>query len=105
MTNRWTFNNDELFELVRNGRKCGTCGRYSDDSPMANVGEIQEIFNSHGETIRIQITSVRKCRFCDIDDTWARTEGEGDLCIMRRHQNSMPPNNTWNSRYRQINNR
>ena len=81
MTNRWTFDNDELFELVRNGRKCGTCGRYSDASPMANVGEIQEIFNSHGEIIRIQITSVRKCRFCDIDDTWARTEGEGNLSL------------------------
>ncbi|MBR3782321.1 MAG: hypothetical protein IKL14_02955 [Alphaproteobacteria bacterium] len=44
--NRWTFDNDELFDLVRNGRKCGTCGRYSDASPMANVSEIQEIFNS-----------------------------------------------------------
>lgn len=81
MTNRWTFDNDELFELVRNGRKCGTCSRYSDDAPMATVGEIQEIFNSHGETITIQITAVRKCRFCDIDDPWVRIEGEGDLSL------------------------
>ena len=81
MDNRWTFDNDKLFELVRIGRKRGTCSRYSDEKSMANVGEIQEIFNSHGETIRIQITSVRKCRFCDIDDAWAKIEGEGDLSL------------------------
>ena len=81
MTNRWTFDNDDLFELVRNGCKRGTCCRYSDTEPMANVGEIQEIYNSRGETITVQITAVRKCRFCDIDNTWARTEGEGDLSL------------------------
>ena len=81
MINRWTFDNDDLFELVRIGRKRGTCCRYSDTEPMAKVGEIQEIFNSRGETIRIQITNVRKCCFCDIDDTWAKTEGEGDLSL------------------------
>ena len=66
--NRWTFDNDELFELVRTGRKRGTCGRSSDEEPMAKIGDIQEIYNNHDETIRIQITAVRKCRFCDIDD-------------------------------------
>ena len=79
--NRWTFDNDELFELVRNGRKTGTCCRRSDKGPMAKIGDIQEIYNSRGETIRIQITSVRKCRFCDVDDAWAKIEGEGDLSL------------------------
>ena len=79
--NRWSFNDDNLFELVRSGRKCGTCSRYSCDANMAYVGEIQEIYNSRGETIKIQITAVRKCRFCDIDDTWAQIEGEGDLSL------------------------
>ncbi|MBR2511024.1 MAG: ASCH domain-containing protein, partial [Alphaproteobacteria bacterium] len=23
----------------------------------------------------------RKCRFCDIDDAWAKIEGEGDLSL------------------------
>ena len=68
MINRWTFDDDNLFELVRNERKHGTCSRYSCDADMAYVGEIQEIYNNHDETIRIQITAVRKCRFCDIDD-------------------------------------
>lgn len=81
MNNRWTFDNDELFDLVRNGRKHGTCCRCSDGTPMAAVGDIQEIYNSHGKVITIQITAVRKCRFCDIDDAWARTEGEGDRSL------------------------
>ena len=79
--NRWTFDNDELFMLVRNGRKQGTCSRYSDKEPMAKIGDVQEIYNSRGETIRIQITAVQKCRFCDIDDAWAKIEGEGDLSL------------------------
>ena len=81
MINRWTFDNDELFELVRIGRKRGTCCRYINNTPMAEVGEIQEIFNSRGERITVQITAVRKCRFCDIDDAWAKTEGEDDLSL------------------------
>lgn len=81
MINRWTFDNDELFELVRIGRKCGTCCRYTNNTPMTKVGEIQEIFNSRGETITVQITAVRKCRFCDIDDTWTQIEAEGDLSL------------------------
>ena len=81
MIERWTFDNDELFELVRIGRKRGTCCRYSDDASMATVGAIQEIYDSHGNTITIQITAVRKCRFCDVGAAWAHIEGEGDLSL------------------------
>lgn len=81
MNSRWTFDNDDLFELVRIGRKRGTCCRHSDDEPMTTVGDIQEIYNSRGEVITVQITAVRKCRFCDIDAQWAQTEGEGDLSL------------------------
>ena len=42
MINRWTFDNDELFELVRIGQKRGTCSRNSDEEPMAKIGDIQE---------------------------------------------------------------
>ena len=79
--NRWSFNNDNLFDLVRNGRKRGTCSRYSCDADMATIGAIEEIYNSRGEIIKIQITAVRKCRFCDIDDAWAKIEAEGDLSL------------------------
>jgi uncharacterized protein YhfF len=81
MINRWTFDDDNLFELVRNGRKYSTCSRYSCDADMAYVGEIQEISNSRGETIKIKITAVRLCRFCDVDTAWAHIEGEGDLSL------------------------
>ncbi len=81
MINRWTFDDDNLFELVRNGRKYGTCSRYSCDADMAYVGEIQEISNSRGETIKIKITAVRLCRLCDVDTAWAHIEGEGDLSL------------------------
>ncbi len=36
---------------------------------------------SRGDTILVQITDVRKSRFCDVDDAWAQTEGEGDLSL------------------------
>lgn len=81
MNSRWTFDNDSLFDLVRNGRKRGTCSRYSDKEPMTKIGDIQEIYNSRCETITIQITAVRKCHFCDIDNSWAEIEGEGDLSL------------------------
>lgn len=57
----WSFNNDELFELVRCGRK----------------------------TAKIQITKVEIKRFCDIDEEWAKKEGEGDLslaCWQKMHK-------------------
>lgn len=81
MTKRWTFDNDELFELVRIGRKRGTCCRYTNDKDMANIGDIEEIFNSNNDTITIKITAVRKSQFCDIDTSWAIIEGEGDLSL------------------------
>lgn len=49
MDNRWTFDNDKLFELVRIGRKRGTCSRNSDEEPMAKIGDVQEIYNSRGK--------------------------------------------------------
>lgn len=78
---RWTFDNDALFDLVRSGIKHGTCSLWQGDDKMTPVGTISEIYNSRGETVRIKTTSSRKCRFCDIDASWARTEGESDLSL------------------------
>ena len=77
----WTFDNDELFDLVACGRKRGTCCLYDTDENMAKVGDINIIYNSRNEQIKIQITNVRKCRFCDVDEKWAKTEGEGDSSL------------------------
>ena len=78
---RWTFDNDALFDLVRNGIKRGTCCLWRGDDKMTSVGSISEIYNSHGETVRIKTSAVRKCRFRDVDASWARLEGEGDQSL------------------------
>ena len=48
---------------------------------MSKVGETNIIYNSKNEEIKIKITKVRKIRFCDVDEQWAKTEGEGDLSL------------------------
>ena len=81
MDNRWTFDNDELFVLVACGKKRGSCSLYGGDDQLSKIGDINIIYNSKNEQIKIQITNVRKCRFCDVDENWARIEGEGDLSL------------------------
>ena len=81
MIDKWSFNNDELFDLVVRGKKRGTCSLYTIDDHLSKVGDINIIYNSNNEQIKIKITGVRKCRFCDIDESWAKTEGEGDLSL------------------------
>lgn len=77
----WTFDNDELFDLVACGKKHGTCSLYDTDANMSKVGDINIIHNSKNEQIKIKIINVRKCCFCDVDATWAKIEGEGDLSL------------------------
>ena len=79
--NRWTFDNDELFDLVARGKKRGTCSLFEGDDSLSHVGDINIIYNSKNEQITIKITNVSKCRFCDVDENWAKIEGEGDLSI------------------------
>ena len=81
MTEKWTFDNDDLFDLVVAGKKRGTCSLYSGDKEMSAVGDINIIYNSKQQQIKIEITSVQKCRFCDVDESWAMKEGEGDLSL------------------------
>lgn len=78
--NTWSFDNDELFELVRCGRKTATCA-VLDNEPLSSPGDVEQIVNSKGEIIKIKIINVEIKRFCDIDATWAKKEGEGDLSL------------------------
>lgn len=78
---KWSFDNDELFDLVMTCKKRGTCCLYHDEKSLSKVGKINIIYNSKNEQVKIKITNVRKCRFCDIDENWAKTEGEGDLSL------------------------
>ena len=81
MIDKWTFDNDELFDLVACGQKRGTCCLYSKYNSLSRVGDINIIYNSKNEQIKIQITNMRKSRFCDIDENWAKIEGEGDMSL------------------------
>lgn len=81
MIEKWTFDNDDLFDLVVSGKKCATCSLYYGDNKMSKPGDINIIYNSKNEQIKIEITDVQKRRFCDIDEAWAIKEGEGDLSL------------------------
>ncbi|MBQ6109899.1 MAG: ASCH domain-containing protein [Alphaproteobacteria bacterium] len=81
MAEKWTFDNDELFDLVTCGKKRGTCCLYENDESMSKVGDTNIIYNSKNEQIKIKITNVCKCRFCDIDESWAIKEGESDMSL------------------------
>ena len=81
MVKRWTFDNDYLFDLVVANQKHGTCCLYTGDDRLSKIGEINTIYNSKNNEIKIKITAIRKCRFCDIDSKWAKIEGEGDLSL------------------------
>lgn len=81
MVNKWTFDNDELFDLVACGKKHGTCSLCSGDKCLSHDGDVNIIYNSAHQEIKILITNVRRCRFCDVDKNWAKIEGEGDLSL------------------------
>lgn len=68
VTSTQTFDNYELFDLVVYGKKCGTCSLYGDDDQLSKIGDINIIYNSKKEQIKIRIKNVQKCRFCDIHE-------------------------------------
>ena len=53
MDNRWTFDNDELFDLVACGRKRGTCSLYGGDDQLSKI-------SSHIPLIALHIRGIRK---------------------------------------------
>lgn len=77
----WSFGNDELFDLVKSGRKTATCSLYFHNNKIPKLGEVSIIKNSIGEKIKIKLTNVSIRRFCDIDSEWAKKEGEGNLSL------------------------
>ncbi len=74
---------DELLALVLAGRKTATCGALRDytsgGEAMPAVGRRDVVLDGKGrcaaviETLRIDI-----CRFDEVDEDFARAEGEGD---------------------------
>ncbi|WP_064118487.1 ASCH domain-containing protein [Pseudomonas fluorescens] len=86
----WSFGDapemaDELAERVVKGVKTATCSSFSsfkleDESPT--LGGYSIVLNSKDEPVCvIRVVSMRITRYCDVDQDFARKEGEGDLSL------------------------
>jgi uncharacterized protein YhfF len=80
---------DALLALTLAGRKTATCwaARWGE---LTHVGKRALLCDSAGRGRAIvETTSLELRRFCDVDERWARQEGEGDLSLRhwrRAHQ-------------------
>ncbi|WP_312453448.1 ASCH domain-containing protein [Pseudescherichia sp.] len=76
---------NELADLVVKGKKTASCGSlaaYQSENNPPKVGSYHIILNGQQEPVCvIRITSLRLVRFCDVDEAFARKEGEGDLSL------------------------
>jgi uncharacterized protein YhfF len=86
---------DELLALVFSGRKTATCGALRDyaagtGDPMPAVGRRDVVLDGKGRRAAvIETVEVMIRRFDEVDDAFARQEGEGDLTLAdwrRAHQ-------------------
>ncbi len=77
---------DQLARLVLEGRKRATAGHYGEyeasDEQIPEVGSYSVVVDSAREAVAvIRTVSVDLVRFADVDEDFAREEGEGDLSI------------------------
>lgn len=73
-------------ELIRRGLKVATCSlKYwyqFQGEPWPRQGHLQVVTDWYGNPSSIiEVTAVSECRYCDIDEEFARAEGEGDLSL------------------------
>lgn len=72
---------DELLALVLAGRKTATCWA-ARDGALTHVGKRMIVCDGRGEPRAvIETVELVRRRFCDVDETLARDEGEGDLSL------------------------
>lgn len=74
----------QLLDLIRQGRKTGTCGalrHYEEDGdPIPREGELYIARNWDGSPALVyEVTEVRICRFDEVTEAFALSEGEGDF--------------------------
>ena len=77
---------DELGTLVVSGIKTGTCSALweweAEGNPIPEVGLISIVLNGAGEPICIiETTEVAQRYFNEVNEDFARSEGEGDLTL------------------------
>ena len=77
---------DELGQLILNGLKTGTCSAVweweAEGLPFPEVGLVSITLNGAGEPICIiETTEVVLRSYKEVDEDFARSEGEGDLTL------------------------
>lgn len=77
---------DELAALVLSGIKTGTCSAVweweAEGNPFPQAGLISITLNGQGEPVCIlETTEVTFRRYNEVDEDFARSEGEGDLSL------------------------
>ena len=77
---------DELGQLILSGIKTGTCSAVweweAEGNPIPEVGLISVTLNGQGEPICIlETTEITLRRYDEVDEDFARSEGEGDLTL------------------------
>ncbi|MEA3169110.1 MULTISPECIES: ASCH domain-containing protein [Pseudomonas] len=76
---------DELADLVAKGIKTASCcslSSFKHDDQSSAIGGYSIVLNSQGEPVCvIRVISMRITRYCDVDQDFARKEGEGDLSL------------------------
>ncbi len=78
---------DELGALILSGIKTGTCSALwewqAEGNPIPEAGLISITLNGAGEPICIiETTNVTQRLFNEVDEDFARSEGEGDLSLV-----------------------
>lgn len=72
---------DQLLALVLAGTKTATCGA-ADDGEAVQVGSRSVVLDGAGQPrALIETLEVRHLRFCDVDEAFARDEGEGERTL------------------------
>ena len=87
----WSFGDgpemaDRLGMLVVAGRKTATCSALweleAEGEPLSRPGERSIVLDGRGEPLCIiEVTEVTVRRFDEVDEAFARDEGEGDLSL------------------------
>lgn len=77
---------DELGQLVLSGIKTGTCAAVWDyefeGQPFQKVGDVWIVLDGKGDPMCItETTEVTFRRYNEVDEEFARSEGEGDLSL------------------------
>ncbi|PJK32516.1 ASCH domain-containing protein [Pseudomonas sp. S10E 269] len=76
---------DELADRVAKGIKTATCcslSSFKAEDESTTVGSYSIILNSRNEPVCVvRVISMQIIRYCDVDQAFARKEGEGDLSL------------------------